>query len=123
MLNWLIKFLGGFTQQEFNLRTVVLDSWRTRAIAAETTSDLYKDILTKEKEEIQRIRDLMREYKQPVESAERMSQPPNMKPITNNTMSSWPRIKRELERRDRVSNAAPTKEEVHARISQEETAS
>ena len=116
-MKWLIKVLGGYTKDDLEKMSLTVDAWRTRAIAAETTSDLYKDILQREREQIEIIRNSIQDRMQ-----QRTSnvQPPEMEPLGNGR-TSWPRIRRELERRDQVRSNPPTKEEVHAEISREET--
>lgn len=104
MFETIIRALGGFTNHEHELLRLEADSWRTRAIAAETTVALFKEIMQRREEAVPR-------YKEPENP-----QPPNMKPV-GNTLSSWPRIKRELEKNDRVkNNAGVSREEIEKTI-------
>jgi hypothetical protein len=106
MFNWLIIALGGYTERDKTSWEVISNSWRDRCLAAETTVELFKDIVQRERARSDKIESDLRERMFPSET-----KPPNMKPI-GNTISSWPRIKRELERQNRNPNSIPTKEEV-----------
>lgn len=108
-MNWLVKFFGGYTKLEYDSAAALAESWRTRAIAAETTVELVKEILQKERERTDKIQSDLYGRLHP----NQQQVPPEMKPLGNGR-TSWPRIKRNLEREHRVSGAVPTKEEVHA---------
>jgi hypothetical protein len=113
MFDWLIVALGGHTKSERELHSQLVDNWRVRCLAAETTVELVKEILQKERERGERL------MSQQVAS-ERGVRPPEMKPV-GNSVSSWPRIKRELERLNRVNdNAEISREEIEKAIRSEE---
>ena len=112
-MNWLIKFLGGHTKDEMERLSLVSDSWRTRATAAETTVALFKEIMTRERDRADKLLDERlagesRRFDEP-------HAPPSMKPV-GNSVSSWPRIKRELEKEHRVNDQGKS----HAEVSREE---
>src|SRR6516164_3731842 len=113
-MNWFIKFLGGYTKDDMERQSLIADGWRTRAIAAETTVELFKDIVHRERERSDRIEKDIRSGK---EFQKETISPPEMKPV-GTSVSSWPRIRRELERQNRVSNnGVPSKEEVEREMS------
>lgn len=109
MLDAIIKLLGGYTRHEYELQNTSLDGWRNRAISAETSVQLFNEILSRERESRTRLEEYLSGPKHQDQQA------PNMKPV-GNTMSSWPRIRRELEKRDRGS----MKEANDAGVSREE---
>ena len=103
MFDLIIKFLGGYTKHEWELEQVTLDSWRTRAIAAETTVTLFSEIMTRERTE-------KKQEEAPI-------LPPNLKPLGDRRVSSWPRIKRELERQNMVKqDAQVSREEIEKTV-------
>jgi hypothetical protein len=106
VFDFLIRALGGFTEREVSDREA---GWRARALAAEATVELFKDIVKRERDRSDKIENDIRERMYP--RHQEQQQPPNMKPI-GNTISSWPRIKRELERQNRAPNETPSKSEV-----------
>jgi hypothetical protein len=108
VFDWLIVMLGGVSKSQFDQ---ALEGWRARALAAETTVSLFNDIIARERERSDRIEQDIRERAFPAPAPKQ--KPPQAKPI-GSTISSWPRIKRELEKRDRIpTNQAPTAGEVH----------
>lgn len=114
MRRWLIKFLGCRTQDEFQALDIQLEVWRGRAIAAETSVALFKEIMERDAKRMEKLEEkytggyLRQGMANP--------QPPGDKPLGNG-IASWPRIKRQMERDHRVKEGPPTKEEVHAQIS------
>lgn len=105
MIDAIIKFLGGYTKHEIDLLNTSLDGWRGRAISAETSVQLFNEILSRERDSRARLE----EYLKPPQSA--AQEAPQMKPV-GNSVSSWPRIRKELERQHRVND--------HAGVSREE---
>ena len=95
----LIKFFGGYTELE-------LEGWRARAIASETTVTLITEVLTRERE----ARAKLEERVFPTPMPRSQEGPPDMKPL-GNSVSSWPRIRRELEKRNRVNDNAEVSRE------------
>ena len=103
MFDFIITALGGFTKREHELNDKLIESWRVRATAAETTVELMKEILQRERERSERLMENIG----PKHSE---MKPPELNPVGDRRLSSWPRIKRELERQNR-----------DAQISREET--
>ena len=114
LFNFLIKALGGRTEHEYELAKTTADSWRTRAIAAETTVELFRDIVARERERSDRVEERLTGQKaapQPIQTGE------PMQPLGSDKRSSWPRIRRELEREDRMkSNAGVSREKIESEI-------
>jgi hypothetical protein len=102
-MDWLIKLFGGYTKGEMALHESVVESWRARCIAAETTVQLFKEIMTRDQERYEKLLEGRSKYVP--------QSPPELKPV-GNSISSWPRIKRELEKQHRVNEETPTKAEV-----------
>lgn len=103
MTNWLIRALGGVPKHDYDMLNAMLEGWRGRAIAAETSVSLFKEIMTRDKEIVA----------QNAENARALMQnpiPPNMQPV-GNTISSWPRIRREMERQHRAKSDGSSVEE------------
>lgn len=96
MLDSIITALGGFTERDHENWDKITESWRARCLAAETTVELVKEILTRERERSQRLEDRLFPNNKPQQQA-----PPNMEPV-GQSVSSWPRIRRELERQHQV---------------------
>ena len=99
MFDFLIRALGGAPKHDWDLLNVTCDGWRSRAIAAETTVELFKEIMSRDKAS---ARENAAREKEPDEP----SFPPDLKPLGDRRVSSWPRIKRELERQNRVKQDA-----------------
>lgn len=111
MFDPIIVALGGFTQRDKANWDQIQESWRTRCLAAETTVELVKEILTRERERSQRLEDRLFPNNKP-----QQQQPPNMEPV-GQSVSSWPRIRRELEKEHRVKqNAQVPREEIERTI-------
>lgn len=107
-MDWLIKALGGIPRHEMELQKVVEESWRQRAIAAETTVTLFKEIMTRDQA---RLDNMLEKKQQP------QQMPPDLKPLGDRRMSSWPRIRRELENQNRVrANAQVSREEIEKQV-------
>jgi hypothetical protein len=107
-IDFLVKFFGGYTKLEYDNLNASIESWRARSIAAETTVELFKEIVTRERERSDKIeRDIM-------ERAGTIK-PPEMKPV-GNSVSSWPRIRRELEKQNRVKDAEVSRAEIEKTI-------
>jgi len=115
MFDWLIVMLGGTTKRELAVHTAVCDGWRDRCLAAETTVTLFKDIVERERERSDKIETDIRNRMHPENG---MQGPPGMKPV-GHALSSWPRIRRELEKSHRVNdNAEVSREEIEKTIRQ-----
>lgn len=107
MMDSLIKMLGGFTNHEYELLKVSEEAWRTRAIASETTVALFKEIMTRDQARL----DQMTNARMPGQA------PPEFKPVGDKQLSSWPRIRRELEKQNRVKPGAEVpREEIERTI-------
>lgn len=107
----IIKALGGYTKLEYENLDKTLESWRTRCTASETTVELFKDIVSRERERSDKIMERLFPDK-----SQQQQQPPEMKPV-GNSVSSWPRIRRELEKLDREkSNAQVSRGEIEKEI-------
>lgn len=117
MLDILIHALGGHTKHEMEKMALTCDAWRTRATASETTVELFKEIMTRERERSEKLEkqifgDGSKTQKQ---------DPPTMNPVGQNKVSSWPRIRRELENQHRVkNNAQVSREEIEKTIRSEQ---
>jgi hypothetical protein len=108
--------LGGYTESDKANWDQIVESWRARSIASETTVELVKEIMQKERERGDRLINELRDNFKPSKDM----RPPDMKPV-GNSVSSWPRIKRELERQSRVNdNAEISREEIEKAIRSEE---
>lgn len=108
MTNWLIRALGGVPISELDVLNASLEGWRSRAIAAETSVALFKEIMTRDRERAER-------EDRPAATPPNPT-PPNMKPV-GHTLSSWPRIKRQLERDHQVKQDAQVpREEIERTI-------
>ena len=101
-----MSWFGWYSRVEYQLLETQLLSWRERAIAAETTVELVKEILTREQKAREKLEETLFQAR-PQESA------PEMKPV-GNTLSSWPRIRREMEKMHRANEGTPTKGEVES---------
>lgn len=111
MLNTIIKFLGGFTKEEKAIVDQLMESWRARAIASENSVALFKEIMTRDQQRYEKLEEKLfgRAKFERVE-------PPDMQPV-GQSVSSWPRIKRELEKQSRVNeNAEVSREKIEATI-------
>lgn len=115
-MNWLIKALGGFTSYEYDMQQVTLESWRQRCIAAETTVSLFKEIMTREQNRAEKLEERLVGAHPSNENRE----PPNIDPIGDRRLSSWPRIRRELEKQNRAPDAKISREEIEKTIRSEE---
>lgn len=115
MLDWIIHALGGFTKEEYRVLEATDEGWRMRALAAETSLALFKEIMTREEERSKRLEERLFPNNAP-----QMQRPPEMNPVGQNKVSSWPRIKRELERLERVPNARVSREEIEKTIREKE---
>jgi hypothetical protein len=92
-----------------------VDAWRGRALAAETTVELIKEVLKREQDLREKLQTELVTEMRP-----QSVKPPEMKPV-GNTVSSWPRIRRELERRERVKeDAEVSREEIEKTIRSQE---
>jgi serine/threonine protein kinase HipA of HipAB toxin-antitoxin module len=78
---------------------IEIDAWRSRAIAAETTVHLLTEILQRERESRARLEDKL------TPKLAEHSGPPELKPV-GQSVSSWPRIRRELEKQHKVNENA-----------------
>jgi hypothetical protein len=104
---------GGYTKLEYDNLAATIDGWRSRALASETTVELVKGILAKEQERSAKLTESL--YNRVITPAH-PTNPPDMKPV-GNTLSSWPRMKRELEKKHRVKdNAEVSREEIERTI-------
>ena len=111
MFSLIIRALGGFTKSEFDIQQASLEGWRARAIAAETTVTLFKEIMTRESD---RIKILEEQLTKPQSQT---SEAPNLDPVGDRRLSSWPRIRRELEKQNRVKpDAQVPREEIERTI-------
>ena len=99
MFDFLIRALGGAPKHDWDLLNVTCESWRARAIAAETTVELFKEIMSRDKA-------MSANNAMPAKELEEQRFPPDLKPLGDRRVSSWPRIKRELERQNRVKQDA-----------------
>lgn len=110
MFDTIIKALGGYTESEYKILDSTCEAWRGRCVASETTVELVKEILTRERERSQRLEERLFPNSKP-----QQQQPPNMEPV-GQSVSSWPRIKRELEKEHRVKDAQISREEIEKAI-------
>jgi hypothetical protein len=111
MLNTIIKFLGGFTKEEKAIVDQLMESWRARAIASENSVALFKEIMTRDNQRYEKL-----EEKLMGRARYEPQDPPKMEPV-GQSVSSWPRIKRELEKQSRVNeNAEVSREKIEATI-------
>ena len=112
MFDFIITALGGFTKREHDLNDKLIESWRVRATAAETTVELMKEILQRERERSERLMENFKPRNQD------QAKPPEMNPVGDRRLSSWPRIKRELERqnRDAQISRTETQETVRSKV-------
>lgn len=105
---------GGYTKHEYDLIQASQDAWRNRCVAAETSVSLFNEIMARERERNKKLEDKMMGWDQ---EAKEVQQPPQMNPVGQNKVSSWPRIRRELERLHRVKDNAPvSREEIEKNI-------
>ena len=111
MINWIVKFFGGYTQLEYDLQAQLIESWTRRALASETTVELVKEILAKERERTDKIQSDLYDRLHPNQH----QTPPEIKPLGNGR-TSWPRIKRQLEKQNRVPDAEVSREEIEKGI-------
>lgn len=113
MRDFIIKFLGGRTSHEYEMEHASLESWRQRAIAAETTVELVKEIMARESDRAKRLEERLLGDNHPQQPQEA----PPFNPVGEKRLSSWPRIRRELERQNRVKeNAEVPREEIERKI-------
>jgi hypothetical protein len=110
MFDWLIVLLGGYSKRERAAQDQILESWRSRCLAAETTVALVKEILVREQERTERLMNPTRPNTE--------LHPPEMQPV-GTSRSSWPRMRRELEKRDRMKDTAPDNAEVRSNMDAE----
>lgn len=111
MFDWLITALGGFTKREHVEWDKLLESWRARCLAAETTVELMKEILTRERERSEKLTEKLMGPKIDLSNIK----PPDMRPV-GQSVSSWPRIRRELERQHAGISREETKETVRSKV-------
>ena len=115
MFDFLIRALGGAPKHDWDLLNVTCESWRARAIAAETTVELFKEIMSRDKASARENAALQNAIEREV--AQEQAFPPDLKPLGDRRVSSWPRIKRELERQHMVKqNAEVSREEIERAI-------
>lgn len=113
MFDWLIVALGGYTEADKGNWDTIVDSWRARCIAAETSVELFKEIMTRERERSEKLEEKLVGAHPNSEN----QQPPNLNPVGDRRLSSWPRIRRELEKQSRVKdNAEVSREEIERTI-------
>lgn len=103
MIDKIIKFLGGYTKYEYDLLASTTEGWRGRATAAETSVQLFNEIMTRERERAQRLEDKLSDIARGPQS--QPQEAPRMQPV-GNSVSSWPKIRREMEKMHRVNNDA-----------------
>jgi hypothetical protein len=107
-MRWLVNLVAG---QEIAALDKQVEAWRGRALSAETTVELVKEILKREQERGERLTSELSDRIRP-----QSIKPPDMKPV-GQSISSWPRIKRELEKQNRVKeNAEVSREEIEKTI-------
>jgi hypothetical protein len=111
MFDWLIIILGGRTKREAAMQDAIVENWRARCLAAETTVELVKEILTREQEARTRMEEDLKDRLYP-----RHITPPEMQPV-GQSRSSWPKMRRELEKQHRVNdNAEVSREKIESEI-------
>lgn len=102
MLNKLIKLLGGLTREEIRALEGNYEQWRARC---EKEEEKVKELEEEVKLKNARI-DVLIEMLLKSRTSEAPSSPPDKRPIQTLPMS-WPRAKRELERKERIKSSIP----------------